>query len=1337
MFQDPGFCPYAGLRPFTEDESIYFKGRDEHIDQATKQLERNKFMIVTGASGDGKSSLVYAGIIPNAKAGFLKAAYSNWTVTDFRPERSPMRNLSHALARALGINESTVLTELGYGFSALVDMYKASPLYFDPLAESAATGDAGRARARQSSNLIILADQFEEFFTNPENFHNGVPSQESVSVTNLLLETARLALAENLPIYVILTMRSDFIGQCAAFRGLPEYIGFSQFFLPRLNRKELREVIEEPAILNGNSISRRLTERLIYDIEDGADQLPILQHALNQIWKMADSGTVEMDLIHYAMVGGIGAGELSTEGSSRFKEWFKKLPAKVQECYYAPNLKNVLNTHANKLYSLAWDNLSATEQEKVSEEGAREIITATFKCLTKIDNNRAVRNRMTLDDITSIIAKPGVDAKLVGNVLSIFRDPGNTLLRPFTDRVPVMDENEVLDITHESLIRNWDKLNEWAKEEFASYNISVDFDTQLKLWLEHGRSSDFLMSIGALTYFESWLKTQKVNAHWIGRYLKNDDPEERKKVAARIESNAKDFMQRSMKKHQLTRTLLRYSNRKTGIILGLIVLLTLTSFVARNYLTHQNNYILERLRDNTFELINNPNVSLTNRSALGIEAVRLKQTSMSDLLLTMPDPYEGIRLANNIAMMLNYQGFGEPWEEIRASVRIADSLLSALPPNESRPKNLSLRAKLASDLRETLEMIYFYKPVPEVDTLRQKNARRCAAYALHILRTQPSGYTDINYLNLCLEHAINYKAFSDTELSELSGILSPFDAKQTSWISSNYDVKKAINKGFFGGFTHNGLYQELAYLFAAQGDFAKTSQCLDTLLKYNSKYAEGEYARNSDNAAHIAGVFYKYAQLASLDQFVTTYTKKVGITSEKFYALLLARCKLYEFATVVTPMLDNYDHELNLLLEFSDSVQLRFFFDKYRDAVMSNFTDADAQNFHLALSYKDEGILNIRRLEVTGQTDVTGFYRLFDKAMEYYQRVGEKYLNENIQIVELSSQDKLNVKRKFLFTFPDVRTAFHPNEPRLYHFFYVSQAFLKYIMDRDLFGKIYIQPSDLTVFEYFFRDYLYIETELAYTMSKGIDYDVLAATEKRLSQMGTANLNMSLLYLYAGIGAAQHNQKEAALNYFGKVNPAALQAQFVNTFDPTYVMRVLGRSTAYLAQFGDFKTAKNLIETFRLPENRATMYAFSSQQLSRRGVSDGQDSLLSAAALNAMKTKPTNNARAMSRLLFVYAQALHENDTDITAAYKIIKNVEFKVLGTYLLCRGLAFQGKLYEAYNNVIADPSDEDFALFTTGICRGYGDSMPPPDESWSEYLKGNNTLLDSPLRYVDEYN
>jgi energy-coupling factor transporter ATP-binding protein EcfA2 len=196
MLDENKICPYTGLRPFTEDESIYFKGRDEHIDQATRQLEKNKFIMLTGASGDGKSSLVYAGIVPNAKAGFLKASFSNWCVVDFRPERNPLGNLSRTLASQLGVQASTIQTELNYGFSALVDIYKASPLYYDSRSTEwlEASDKEKNEKKRKAANLIILADQFEEFFTNPENFQKGVPSQEAMSVTNLLLETARIAL---------------------------------------------------------------------------------------------------------------------------------------------------------------------------------------------------------------------------------------------------------------------------------------------------------------------------------------------------------------------------------------------------------------------------------------------------------------------------------------------------------------------------------------------------------------------------------------------------------------------------------------------------------------------------------------------------------------------------------------------------------------------------------------------------------------------------------------------------------------------------------------------------------------------------------------------------------------------------------------------------------------------------------------------------------------------------------------------------------------------------------------------------------------------------------------
>ncbi len=254
-----------------------------------------------------------------------------------------------------------------------------------------------KSKKRNAANLMIIVDQFEEFFTNPENFYNEAPSNDSQIVVNLVLETARIAIKKNLPVYVVCTMRSDYIGQCSAFRGLPEYIGFSQFFVPRLKRKDLKQVIEEPAILSGNRISQRLIERLVFDISDGVDQLPILQHALSRIWEAASRGQEEMDLLHYAMVGGMPADELPDEDIDRFKEWFSSIPEDQQNFYQDTGLHKIIEIHANILYENAWEYYNRQHPENpLTQQEAKRIIALTFSCLTKIDNSRAVRNRMSL-----------------------------------------------------------------------------------------------------------------------------------------------------------------------------------------------------------------------------------------------------------------------------------------------------------------------------------------------------------------------------------------------------------------------------------------------------------------------------------------------------------------------------------------------------------------------------------------------------------------------------------------------------------------------------------------------------------------------------------------------------------------------------------------------------------------------------------------------------------------------------------------------------------------------------------------------------------------------------
>ncbi|PCH65087.1 MAG: hypothetical protein COC01_10410 [Bacteroidetes bacterium] len=512
-------CPYPGPRSFNENESILFKGRDQYLGEISNKLAKHHFLLVTGASGDGKSSFIFAGLFPYVRAGFLKSKHYNWAIADFRPRRDPLRNLAISLAYTLDYNDiQLVENKLQNGYSALVDLYKNSSLYGD--------------KNSQGANLIILADQFEEFFTNEENYNveTGTASQKAQNVVQILLETVSIAQKENLPLYVVCTMRSDYFGHCTAFSDFPKLIVNSQFYLERLNRREMLEAIREPAILTGNNISERLLQALMNELTDdiGIDMLPILQHCLYQIWKSAGEGEQEMDLIHYAKVGGYSKEQLSKEDQQKYEEWFAKLPAGEQASYGNPCLRNVLDIHANRLYDTAHEYYNANNPNKkpITKEEAQEIIKIVFKCLTKIDDNRSVRNLMSLEEITNMIGDQNIDFTKASMVLDIFRIDGNTFLRPFVTQDPIthnLKPKTVLDITHEALMRNWTRLEEWAWEEYEGVITYRELCAQLNKWLNSNRAKTNLLSAGNLIYFERWYKKRNIKLiPWLTRYIDED-----------------------------------------------------------------------------------------------------------------------------------------------------------------------------------------------------------------------------------------------------------------------------------------------------------------------------------------------------------------------------------------------------------------------------------------------------------------------------------------------------------------------------------------------------------------------------------------------------------------------------------------------------------------------------------------------------------------------------------------------------------------------------------------------------------------------------------------------
>ncbi len=525
--------PYPGLRPFTEDEAIFFRGRENHVSQIISSLEENHFVMITGASGDGKSSIVYAGLVPKAKAGFFKAQFNNWAIHTFRPEKSPFKNMCIQISEALKMDIKYVQKELSYGFSSLVKLYKESNLYLDEdsKAFSKLSAKDRVEKRRSSANLLLIVDQFEEFFTNNENLTNGSPNDASHLVANIISHTVNLAKKNNIPIYIVFTMRSDYIGNCASLRGVPELIGYSQYFIPRLNRNEIADVIRTPADLNGDKIQNRLVDHLINSTTEGSDQLPIIQHCMNQIWRSANGK--DLDLYHLALCKGLKISNLPTDQQKLFSE--------NENSENEKNLNNVINAHATSLFDEAIENF-LKKYKNYELEKVKENLIFIFKSLVKMDNGKGVRYKVKFGNLVENL-KYSMNINQTNDLIDLFRKQGNDLLAPYSNQSPNLVKEDPLEISHESLIRNWIYLKEWAELDAQDFQTFKDLRAQTDKWVNNNRSKNYLLSIGPLDYFETWIKKTDPTIFWIMKYeqFKIDD-ESILDSKSKILKNIKEFL---------------------------------------------------------------------------------------------------------------------------------------------------------------------------------------------------------------------------------------------------------------------------------------------------------------------------------------------------------------------------------------------------------------------------------------------------------------------------------------------------------------------------------------------------------------------------------------------------------------------------------------------------------------------------------------------------------------------------------------------------------------------------------------------------------------------------
>ncbi len=896
-------CPYTGLRTFTEDEAIYFRGREAHIGRCVAQLAQAHFLMITGASGDGKSSLVFAGLLPEIRAGFFRARYGSWAVCTFRPERNPLQNLALALAPVLQLEQpDTVETALSQGFAALVDLYQTSVLCPPEAGPDQPLRPAAdlRRQAGRAANLLLVVDQFEEFFTNAENYAGDAPTAAAQTVVNLLLETTRLARERGLPIYVLCTMRSDYIGQCAEFRGLAEAIGKSQYFVPRLTRPELVEVVREPAVLSGNRIAERLVQRLVDDTRDGRDQLPVLQHALYQIWQAARQGSEELDLLHYAMVGGISATELPAADQARFAAWRAQLPAAEAEFLLArPALRNVLDAHANRLFANAEAAYNRDFTPVLLPGAAARALEATFRGLTKVDAGRVVRNRLTGAELTAILDDPALPWPVVCRVLRPFRQPGNTFVLPFLaggdDNTAVLPPDAVLDITHESLIRNWQRLADWAQDEAQQVHTLHEAVAQATRWQSQGETAGYLLPIGLYNYFGTWHQRQRPSASWLANYVETaSDLAERQTQAVQKTTVLRRFLGASRRKLWFSLFVQRYGAGRLAASLAAVVALVAGVFFYQHWRRQQTDYVLySALNSQLPSNILVPQITLDEKADLIINAHRLRGDLYTPWLQSAdPDRYafqttldnlhnDTLALDLELKMFERCANYDYPNREAdnplawQLLIDLAARLTQAGFPAAAAPVTATERHLVPRAGRYVMACAYFlsYHPDDRSD-LRPRQQAYLETLRRYLEREIAEGNgaaPNMVSFSYCLRVVLSQGNFAGPQLAFLGG-LSPFKPASRMAFARFFPATAAASE------RHSG-FVSYAYIATALGEEEALAQCLDSVAKRSkyTVYAEGgnsvlpyliKYQRFGPSSIH--GILKKCSS-SSKTSFALTY----------------------------------------------------------------------------------------------------------------------------------------------------------------------------------------------------------------------------------------------------------------------------------------------------------------------------------------------------------------------------------------------------------------------------------------------------------------------------------
>jgi formylglycine-generating enzyme required for sulfatase activity len=418
-------CPYRGLFAFQEEDAPFFCGRETFTEQLLVAVQKKPLVAVIGASGSGKSSVVFAGLIPRLQQVGAQGIAPLY-IASFRPGDRPL----HALA-------SAIIPLLEPQLSKTDQLRQTRQLTTDLRQDVGALRDAVEeiVKRNTSARLLLVADQFEELYTLCQDVE-----ERQVFLTRLL-EAANQTRNFNL----VLTLRADFLGYALSYRPFADALQNADVKLGPMNRQELQDAVQKPAEKQGVKLEQGLTERILEAVGEEPGNLPLLEFALTQLWEKQSNGR----LTHaaYDAIGGV---------------------------------EKALSNHADDVYA----QLTDEEQKQVQKIFIQLVRPGEGTADTRRQATRAEVGEENWD-----LVKRLADERLV--VSDCKKTTGEA-------------QEETVEIVHEALIREWQRLRKWMKEDRAFRLWQERLRTAMRQWETTDKDDGALLRGSLLSEAEAW-----------------------------------------------------------------------------------------------------------------------------------------------------------------------------------------------------------------------------------------------------------------------------------------------------------------------------------------------------------------------------------------------------------------------------------------------------------------------------------------------------------------------------------------------------------------------------------------------------------------------------------------------------------------------------------------------------------------------------------------------------------------------------------------------------------------------------------------------------------------